>query len=371
MDAVLRRAGTGAERDTEPVVSLAVLALIVQLVVIYAFNTLHKNGPTWRDGTAVYWLVHQERIVTWLGLWARQTLPLSVFQGLSYFTLVVEGALPLLILSPWGRPWTRRLALVSILGLHAGMALLSNLGMFSPVMMVYALCLVEPQDWKLLARWGRARAWTLPGWIERSRGWIERELVLWPRSPALALQPTAAGAGLRRVGFWLTQLGVLALLLLATSQLLVENAAVPHWLKHQQPRGVRAPVGYLRLNQGWSMFAPDAPINDAWVVVDAVTSDGRHIDPWNALASRISDPSLRSIPARLGQDAAYCDYSSRVVDDDVLHEPLRDWILEHHRRTHRPDERIRHFKAYVIEQDNPRPGEDAPSNVRARVFLRD
>jgi hypothetical protein len=347
------------ERDTEPVVSLAVLALIMQLVVIYFFNTVHKNGVTWRDGSAVYWLVHQERIVTLLGYWAREALPLWVFQGLTYLTLVIEGALPLLILSPWGRPFTRRLALLSIIGLHTGMALMSNLGVFSPTMIVFGLCLVEPRDWELWEARGRRFNVPLAGWIER--------LGLSAR-PA-QLQPTAALAHLRRVRFWAGQLLVLMLMFVATSQLLVENPAIPRWLQHQQPRSVRAAVGYLRLNQGWSMFAPDAPREDMWIVVDAVTSDGRHVDPWNEVASRVADPSLRSIPPRLAQAAAYCDYTSRIPDDDILHEPFRDWILDYHRRTRRPEDQIVKFRAYAIEQHSPAPGQSEPHDVRSRVFL--
>jgi len=435
----LRYDGDQVQRDTKPVVSLAVLALIMQLAVIYCFNTVNKNGETWRDGTAVYYLVHQERIVTWLGTWAREALPLWVFQALTYLTLVVEGALPLLLLSPWGRPWTRRLAFVCVIGLHTGMALMSNLGLFSPTMMVYALCLIETRDWQLWEAWGRrrpalqlavadssslwgdaARLWQRLDLFERIQvisapaaeggGYVQlpdgsrvhgepglRKLLfvlplglLWVALAQLArpfhaplvrwlererdlvghnLGPFPKPGGQRRGLFWLGELAVLALILVATSQVLVENPSIPEWLQHQQPRAVRAAVGYLRLNQGWSMFAPDAPRDDLWIVVDAITKDGRHVDPWNEIASRVADPSLRTIPARLGQDAAYCDYTARIPDDGNLHEPFRNWILAYHRRTRRPEDRIVRFRAYVIEQQSPAPGETAARDVRARVFL--
>ncbi|HTU61689.1 MAG TPA: HTTM domain-containing protein [Polyangiales bacterium] len=367
IDALMRTDPDRVWRDTEPVVSLAVLALIMQLAVIYFFNTVHKSGVTWREGTAVYWLVHQERIVTLLGHWAREALPLWFFQALTYMTLVIEGALPVLLLSPWGRPWTRRLALLCIIVLHTGMALMSNLGVFSPTMMVYGLCLIEARDWELWAALGDRRpGLQLARFIERKCEQIIRQLGLVPGGPTS--QP--ASPVVRRAGFWLSQVAVSLLILVATSQVLVENPAIPDWLEHRPPRAVRAAIGYLRLNQGWSMFAPDAPRDDLWVVVDAVTSDGRHVDPWNELASRIADPSLRTIPARLGQDAAHCDYTSRIPDDDILHEPFRDWILAYHRRTRRPEDRIVRFRAYVIEQHSPAPDESAPSDVRARMFLK-
>jgi len=40
-----------------------------------------------------------------------------------------------------------------------------------------------------------------------------------------------------------------------------------------------AVVQYTHTTEGWSMFSPDAPIYDMMVVVDAVTRDGRHVDP--------------------------------------------------------------------------------------------
>jgi hypothetical protein len=244
------------------------------------------------------------------------------------------------------------------------MALMSNLGLFSPVMMVYALSFVETRDWEW---WERSSLRARPV-VQRAIAACHRSCV---RAVALfGLQRTAAAPEVRRACYWLGELTVLVLIMLAFSQVLVENRAIPAPLRIEQPRYVRGAIEYLRLNQGWSMFAPDAPMSDLFVVIDAVTIDGRHIDPWNDRASRISDPSLRTIPARLDQDAAYCDYSSRVVDDDILHEPLRDWIFNHHRRTRHPEDRVEHFKAYVIEQDNPAPGEQAPSNVRSRVFLR-
>jgi hypothetical protein len=460
------RSRASSPRDTLPVVSLAVLAAVLQLSVIYAFNTIHKHGATWRDGSAVYWLVHQERIVTTLGLFAREHLPLPGFQALAYATLAIEGALPLLILSPWGRPWTRRVAIAAVFGLHGGMALLSNLGLFSAVMMAFSLLLLDARDWDAWQRvarprlrlyveestglcWQAARLWarldprdrldlqplaalaltpegadlpphggyvvrdaagrtyvlepalrqllrTLPlgvlwaalarlsspftapllRWAGRNRLSLSRQLGLWPadpsRAPAVHAEPAAPfWHGLFALRRLLAELAVAALMVVAISQVLNENPAVPHALKHRQRWAIRAGVDYFRLNQGWSMFAPDAPTRDLWVVVDAVTQTGRHVDPFNELASRVADPSLRSIPKRLGQAAAWCDYTVRIADAGLHHAALRDWIMAYGDRTRRGEDRIKHFKAYVIEQDNPPPGELEPSNVTARVFLRD
>jgi hypothetical protein len=376
LDAALarRRAPHEAGRRPEPerpIVSLAVLALIVQLAVIYLFNALHKNGPTWRDGTAIYWVLHQARIVTHFGLWVREHAPLSVLQAFSYATVAIEFVLPFLIVSPWGRPWTRRAAIALIFGLHTGAQLVMNLGMFTPAMIVFSALLVSSQDWEALARLR-----------ERARGGL-RALLDAPARVALrvderleALYGTAVAAPpvtplrarLRRRIAIAREATVALLIAAATSQVLVENRALAR-LRVRQPRALHAIVSYLRLQQGWSMFAPDAPTTDQSLVVDARTADGRHVDPYNEVASDIADPALRAVPARLGHDASWCDYTVRILDHKHLHDRLALFIRDYHVRTGRPEDRVVSFTAYVVEQDSPRPGETGARNVRARRFL--
>jgi hypothetical protein len=75
-------------RDTTPVVSFAVAALIFQWVVIYYFNVVHKSGPEWRNGSAVYYFFQQDRMVTGLGAWLREHLPVWSYYGMTYSTFL-------------------------------------------------------------------------------------------------------------------------------------------------------------------------------------------------------------------------------------------------------------------------------------------
>src|SRR6185369_11821446 len=72
------------ERDTRPVVSFAVAALILQWVVIYYFNVVHKGGHEWRDGTAVYYFFQQDRMVTMFGAWLRDYIPVGGYKLMTY-----------------------------------------------------------------------------------------------------------------------------------------------------------------------------------------------------------------------------------------------------------------------------------------------
>ncbi|MEM9727784.1 MAG: HTTM domain-containing protein [Myxococcota bacterium] len=348
-----RRKRAGKPPMASPHVSVAVFVALFQLAIIYFFNAIHKGGVTWRDGTAVYWLAQQERIVTFAGYWMRENLPLWVFQGLTYGTLVIEFLLGFLILSPWGKPWTRRLSILGILALHLGIALVSNVGLFSFVMIAYSTLLISKEDWD----WLRDR-------VAARRGESARLV------SALTLpkegEPTAPASRWR----WAAMPVLAFLVVVATSQVLIENPSIARYVKHEQPEWIRASVMRFRLNQGWKMFAANAPRDDAWIVVDAITEDGRHVDPMNEVASRHADPSLREIPPYLGLNYFWCDYIARIKGFRMYYPGLTDWIYNYHERTGNDADRIVSFRAYQITHIPPAPGEEGPHDVKAKPFLR-
>src|SRR5262245_35972803 len=149
------------EPDNTPARSLAVLGLLLQIAIIYWFNFVHKSGVTWKDGTAVYYVLHQERIITWLGLQIREHVPYSITKLLTHGTLVVEAATPFLVLTPVFWRWTRPLAAVLLFGLHGSIAAMVNLGIFSAAMIAYEPFLLTGPQWtlfgKLVPRKRRAR----------------------------------------------------------------------------------------------------------------------------------------------------------------------------------------------------------------------
>jgi hypothetical protein len=135
------------------VTSLAVLALLVQWSAIYFFNTVHKNGAGWRDGSAIHWFLQQDRIVTSTAIWVREHFPSELLRGLTWGTLVVEGALSVLILLPFWQTWARRVVLLLVWSLHGTIALFARLGPFSYAMSLFPILLLGERDWALLARW--------------------------------------------------------------------------------------------------------------------------------------------------------------------------------------------------------------------------
>jgi Vitamin K-dependent gamma-carboxylase len=365
VDAVRRAAvDGGATREERPAISLAVPAILLQIALLYTFNVLHKNGETWRDGTVVHYVLHQDRIVTWLGWKLRPYVTLGLSQFLTYSALATEAALPLLVLSPLATKVTRRIAIALAIGLHTGFALLLNLGMFSFNMVGFYLLLLSDRDWAWLARLPHSFALT----IERAVASLADRWDHGASRPARTRQRER----LARFATHAREATVIVFVIALGSQVMVENQALPDALRvRNQPLALRLLVEYPRFMEGWSMFAPDAPKGDSFLYVDAITVDGRHVDPINALASRVSSLPVPSIPEYLDQGDAWCDYTANVVGREEYYGTLADFIRAYPRRTHRARDRIQSFEVWMLEDESPPPGEREPRNPQRRLIFRE
>lgn len=465
----------GIAPDVRPFTSLAVFALVLQLAVIYYFNAVHKGGHAWREGTAVYYALHQNRISTALGYFVREHAPLALIRALTWGTLLVEGAAPLLILSPWGRPSLRRVALAMLVPFHVGIASCMGLGSFQFAMLALLPMLVSRDDWEALERRaraakGRARRvvydedcglcletcrvalrldryarLTFVGNGERPLpdgvtdelvertvvvhdpatgriytrsaavaeildalplGWVPAALLRLPGVRALAdrgydlvaknrqrislalgheacgLTPKARASAappdepvplVRTPLVVLRELAVAVLLFVGLSQVLLENRAMQPFVKAigplsrlttERPEWISAMVEYPRLFQGWMMFAPEPPKDDGTLVVDAVTSSGRHVDPFTGAA-----PRFELYPDNgYGMSQQLCDYFNRIRQErnERYRDGLRDWILRWGQGL-APAERLRSFDVYWIHAATAPPG--APKNATERTTL--
>jgi predicted DCC family thiol-disulfide oxidoreductase YuxK len=462
--------------DDAPAISLACLGVLLQLAVIYWFNFVHKSGVTWKDGTAIHYVLWQERIITTFGLWARENVPYVVWYTLTKATLVIEGAAPFLLLFPTARTFTRSVAILTLFGLHLGIALLVNVGIFSWSMIAYYPLLLTAGHWELFKKLVPARGRPRTVFYDASCGvcfqiirvlarmdthrrltWIsnqdlkalpadvppellERTILVvdpatnrrWTRSDAFAQifgalplgrlwawpllvpglrqlagvaydafarnrtnismafglaacglpgapppprapepEPTPLGETLRGLVPTLRELGVAFMFFVFAADVTVSNAGVPPALRwHSRPPWMTALIQYPHIFQSWSMFSPDAPFRDYLVVVDAVTQDGRHVDPLNQVSSRIADLPVTDIPKRLGHDSFWCDYQLRIPNMPAYQQAFLEWILRYPERTGRPEDAIVSFEASNLEHASPPPGETVPTDVKSRTFMK-
>jgi len=146
-------------------------------------------------------------------------------------------------------------------------------------------------------------------------------------------------------------------------------AAAHGLIDHHNSPAMAAAVTYLDLFQGWSMFSPDAPTTDFNIVVDAVTVDGRHVDPFNEVANpRYPNPGL-SLPPAMGPSWLFYGYENHLPSRPAYHQALREWILRYPDRTGRPNDKVASFKVLKVEDDSPPLGERAPKNLRSAVLF--
>jgi hypothetical protein len=522
-------------RSPKSFARLAYFGIVFNFAVIYFFNCVHKHGVTWRDGSAVHWVLWQNRINTIWAAWLRMHEP-SWFSPVStWATLVIEGLLPMWLLVPIHSKWTRRAAILSIFGLHSMISLLMTLGPFSYSMMSFSLLLLSEHDWadakrllptrrrfvvfydassarhhllaRVLARLDLRHALefadsrTAPSFAELPaalRAEIAgRPFVLWEKpaaraaaqatppevasraadgapqaamasspaaeaSSASAPEPgastearesaaavsddaaapsrAAASAGTASTapsatwtGFdgaaravaalplgvlyaWLLRVpplsswvdGVVrnttpsedaiddvaepyapspaalfkahavriagevlaaAFFAIVLVQIGVDNWAIPDRYRiKNRPEFQREIVEYLRVPQGWSMFSPDAPRDDGTVVIDAVLSDGTHIDP-----RKQRPPDFEAaFNGPWFDDQQWCDWDLRMRFDGNrrLHPYFRDYIFRLDKfRSWKQKAKIVSFEAYWVNNAAPPPGSTRPYNITKQLLF--
>ena len=185
------------------------------------------------------------------------------------------------------------------------------------------------------------------------------------------MQPSPARLWLSR---WTGRLQTaLVLLLMAASFAEVRsNFAEPRWMRYKQPEFFQTIIRYGRLYQYWRMFSPDPPTFERMITVEAVTADGRLVDPYNEVASLHSRPPFEEFPERLGYDQFFSNYAKRITFEKYTgYRPgLKRWILRYHLRTGNPRDRIVSFKAIELQAKNPKPGEEfEPNLIRRSPFM--
>jgi hypothetical protein len=352
-----RAAPETVEPPRAPVVSLAVLALLLQFSAIYLFNASSKVGAAWRDGTAVHYALHQDKLVTWAGVWMREHLSVAQVHALTWSTLATEWLGFVLIITPIFVREARLIAVCLMPLLHVGFALGLNLGGFSPAMMSFYALLLTAEHWDGMSRrFGK--------WVRPIGAAVERAVRPW-----LDARPRMALPVVQRV---LIEAGVVVLLIAIASEALNDNAAVPQALRFQQPKWTKAVIEYPRILQGWRMFASEPSRIDSMIYVDAVTSAGVHVDPYNAVASDQAYPAGNTVPTHMGQSQFFVMYSDRIPYEGyaAYRQAFSEWLVAYPERTGHPEDCLLSYEVYLVTDRSPDPGTHGkPTPVDRQRFM--
>jgi hypothetical protein len=109
-----------------------------------------------------------------------------------------------------------------------------------------------------------------------------------------------------------------------------------------------------RFLQGWFMFSPNPVMDDGTIIVDAVTVDGRHVDPFWGVAPNFDLKHAKSF----GYNQIWSDYFNRM--HLVGNRNYRDAMVEYMRRlperTKNPNDALVSGEVYWVKDMNPKWG---------------
>jgi hypothetical protein len=121
-----------------------------------------------------------------------------------------------------------------------------------------------------------------------------------------------------------------------------------------QPEVMQVLAHKLRFLQGWFMFSPNPVMDDGTIVVDAITVDGRHVDPfWN------KPPDFDLLHARsYGYNQIWSDYFNRIqlAGNRAYRDACVDYLRRLPERTGNPNDAIVSGSVYWTHDMNPKWG---------------
>jgi Vitamin K-dependent gamma-carboxylase len=343
------RDALGPRADGASHVSIVALVLFVQLAVIYGFNAANKTGETWRNGSAVHYILWMNGTNTHFAEFVRHHEPAWFSPLLTRGTLLFEWSAVLLALTPVFRKWARRVLIAGMWAFHLGIASMLSLGPFAYVMIAYSFLLVGPWDWEFLARR-----------FPRLRPFIAEE------GPEPAPErPTA----LRRAALYLREAVPVFLCVVMASEVTLVNPACPRRFRWEsRPAWMSDLLSYMRIYQTWGMFSADPPLSDGRIVVDASLADGTHVDPLTDAPPDFEAPLGR--PFFMGHD--WSEYMLYFPWD--RHRAYRDQFRDYVGRLDRlkgwpAEKKIRSVEVYWVSAKSPPPGGTVPTDLKREHLL--
>lgn len=127
----------------------ALIALAGQLFILYTASALYKvQGDLWQDGTALYYPLALHEYSVFPGLNQIMYENPTFLTLATYFSVYVQLFFAVGLL----HPVTRRFALIGVILLHGGIAILMGLPWFSLAMLAFDAIFVTQRTWQRLER---------------------------------------------------------------------------------------------------------------------------------------------------------------------------------------------------------------------------
>src|ERR671912_1451365 len=140
------RARAALPRPSPRFLSLATFGLFMQIAFVYWFTSALKSGPEWRtDYTALYYALSLDQLATPIGQLLLD-FP-SLLQVLTFGTFALEALGPLLLFCPFFTGPVRTGAAFAFMGLHFGIWLTMDIGIFPWISAFCMVCFFPTWFW--------------------------------------------------------------------------------------------------------------------------------------------------------------------------------------------------------------------------------
>ncbi|MGB3511948.1 MAG: HTTM domain-containing protein [Microcoleaceae cyanobacterium] len=142
---------SSTEKLPKRVVSAATVALMIQMVLIYAGSAAFKSKSElwWPDGDAVYYALSFDGYATAFGQFLL-SFPQPLLKLITWVALWFEWLAPFLIFIPFRITFFRSVAVVSFILLHIGFGLCFELGIFPYLSIVSWFAFIPTEIWDSL-----------------------------------------------------------------------------------------------------------------------------------------------------------------------------------------------------------------------------
>jgi hypothetical protein len=170
VDSMLKKMKKGSKQsssvdpyDTKPegqsnsklFVSVATIAFLFQIWVVYVFTWAIKTGKPWHDGTAIYLALSLDSFTTRIG-YLLYRFP-TLMKIITHVVIRWEIFAPMILLSPI---WTQQLRIVSVIGMwlmHIGFGMCMEIGLFPWLPIPITMLFLPPLFWDRVLGWLAAR----------------------------------------------------------------------------------------------------------------------------------------------------------------------------------------------------------------------
>lgn len=359
----LRPGARTASAETER--TLAALAIVVQIALVYALAAFAKSGAPWLDGSAIAVALEFDQMRTGFGGWVA-SWPMPLLRAITWGVLLLEWLAAPAILSPWGQPALRRCAIALLASMHLGTAATLVLGTFPFAMIASHVLLLRAEDWALLGR-ARRRLFERGGTaLRRAIAAAKGAAAAFAEWTTAVRDPSASAPSIRsaaRIARETAVALVFACVLLDSVHFNLRDRLGLGPLA--RPRLVAAILESTQLVHDWQLFAPHPSIDDGWWVVDAVTVSGRRLDPLTGAPPTFAKPE--DLARRHDVWWRKVLYRLWLVDFADHRLELARWITRRHRRSH-PYDPLDNFRFYYVEE-RTRLGERPEALPPRRVLL--